>query len=102
MQDWDTAVDVVCRLRALGVAVAVDDFGTGYSSLSYLRRFETSTIKIDGEFVRGLADSPRHRALVRSVIAMAEQLDLHTVGEGVETVEQARALREDGCRYAQG
>ena len=102
VQDWDTAVDVVSRLRGLGVAVAVDDFGTGYSSLSYLRRFETSTIKVDQEFVHGLADGPRHRALVRSVVAMAEQLDLYTVGEGVETVEQARALCEEGCRYAQG
>jgi diguanylate cyclase (GGDEF)-like protein len=102
LEDWDTAVDVVRELRALGVGVAVDDFGTGYSSMRYLRRFETSTIKIDREFVEAVAHEPRTRALVASVIALGRDLDLITVAEGIETLEQLQVLRGLGCRLAQG
>ena len=102
LDDWDTAVEVVRELRALGVAVAVDDFGTGYSSLRYLRRFDTSTVKIDREFVQTVADEPRTRALVASVLDMARSLDLSTVAEGIETLDQLAVLRALGCRYAQG
>ena len=102
VDDWETAIDCVRRLRQVGVAVAVDDFGTGYSSLRYLRRFETSTLKIDKEFVQAIADEPRTRALVGSVLDMARALDLYTVAEGVETLDQLAALRAMGCRYAQG
>jgi diguanylate cyclase (GGDEF)-like protein len=102
LDDWDTAVEVVRELRALGVAVAVDDFGTGYSSLRYLRRFDTSTVKIDREFVQAVADEPRTRALVASVLDMARSLDLSTVAEGIETLDQLAVLRALGCRFAQG
>jgi diguanylate cyclase (GGDEF)-like protein len=102
LDDWDTAVDVVRRLRALGVGVAVDDFGTGYSSLRYLRRFDTSTVKVDREFVQAVADEPRTRALVASVLDMASSLDLYTVAEGIETLDQLQVLRTLGCRFAQG
>jgi diguanylate cyclase (GGDEF)-like protein len=102
LDDWDTAVEVVSELRSIGVAVAVDDFGTGYSSLRYLRRFDTSTVKIDKEFVQAAADEPRTRALVASVLEMARSLDLYTVAEGVETLHQLRVLRELGCQFAQG
>jgi EAL domain-containing protein (putative c-di-GMP-specific phosphodiesterase class I) len=102
LEDWDTAVDVVSELRELGVGVAVDDFGTGYSSMRYLRRFETSTLKIDREFVEVVADEPRTRALVASVIDLARALDLVTVAEGIETLDQLEVLRALGCRRAQG
>jgi diguanylate cyclase (GGDEF)-like protein len=102
MDDWETAVDVVRELRSIGVGVAVDDFGTGYSSLRYLRRFDTSTVKIDREFVAAVADEPRTRALVASVVDMARSLDLSSVAEGVETAAQLEVLRELGCRFAQG
>ena len=102
VEEWETAVDVVRELRQLGVAVAVDDFGTGYSSLRYLRRFDTSTVKVDREFVQAIADEPRTRALVASVLAMATALDLTTVAEGVETLDQLRILRGQGWQYAQG
>ncbi len=102
VDEWDSAVEVVRELRELGVAVAVDDFGTGYSSLRYLRRFDTSTVKVDREFVQGVADEPRTRALVASVLAMATALDLYTVAEGVETLDQLRVLRSQGWQYAQG
>ena len=102
MDDWATAVDVVRELRAMGVAVAVDDFGTGYSSLRYLRRFDTSTVKIDREFIQALPDEERTRALVASVLDMARALELYTVAEGIETLDQLQVLRALGCRFAQG
>jgi diguanylate cyclase (GGDEF)-like protein len=102
LDDWETAVDVIADLRGLGVGVAVDDFGTGYSSLRYLRRFDTSRVKVDREFVQSVADEPRTRALVASVIDMARTLDLDTVAEGIETLDQLAVLRALGCRYAQG
>jgi EAL domain-containing protein (putative c-di-GMP-specific phosphodiesterase class I) len=102
LDDWETAVDVIRDLRALGVRVAVDDFGTGYSSMRYLRRFDTTTLKIDREFVQSVADEPRTRALVASVIDMARSLELTTVAEGIETLDQLAVLRALGCKYAQG
>jgi EAL domain-containing protein (putative c-di-GMP-specific phosphodiesterase class I) len=102
LEDWDTAVLVVRELRALGVGVAVDDFGTGYSSMRYLRRFDTSTLKIDREFVEVVGEERRTRALVASVIELADSLGLTTVAEGVETLDQLQVLRSLGCRYAQG
>jgi EAL domain-containing protein (putative c-di-GMP-specific phosphodiesterase class I) len=102
LDDWATAVEVVTELRSIGVGVAVDDFGTGYSSLRYLRRFDTSTVKIDREFVQALPDEPRTRALVASVLEMARSLDLYTVAEGIETLDQLQVVRSLGCRFAQG
>ncbi|MDX6220389.1 MAG: hypothetical protein QOJ48_2070 [Frankiales bacterium] len=102
LDDWDTAVEVIRELRALGVEVAVDDFGTGYSSLRYLRRFDTSMVKIDREFVQAVADEPRTRALVASVLDMSRSLELSTVAEGIETLDQLAVLRALGCRFAQG
>jgi diguanylate cyclase (GGDEF)-like protein len=102
LDDWGTAVEVVQRLRSIGVGVAVDDFGTGYSSLRYLRRFDTSIVKIDREFVQAVVDEPRTRALVASVLEMARSLDLSSVAEGIETLDQLQVLRALGCRLAQG
>jgi diguanylate cyclase (GGDEF)-like protein len=102
LDDWATAVEVVRELREIGVAVAVDDFGTGWSSLRYLRRFDTTTVKIDREFVQAVPDEPRTRALVASVLEMARSLDLDTVAEGIETLDQLQVLRALGCRCAQG
>jgi diguanylate cyclase (GGDEF)-like protein len=102
LDDWESAVRVVQELRAVGIGVAVDDFGTGYSSLRYLRRFETSVVKIDREFVQAVADEPRTRALVASVLEMSGSLGLITVAEGIETLNQLQVLRGLGCRLAQG
>ena len=89
LDDWETAVQVIRELRALGVAVAVDDFGTGYSSLRYLRRFETSTVKVDREFVQAVADEPRTRALVAQRHGHgARRWTWLTVAEGIETLDQ--------------
>ncbi|MBO3761078.1 EAL domain-containing protein [Ciceribacter sp. L1K22] len=90
------------ELRALGLSFSLDDFGTGYSSLSYLRRLPVCELKIDRSFVAGAADDGRDAALLRSIIAMARDLDLSIVAEGVETQPQWTALKRFGCDVFQG
>jgi diguanylate cyclase (GGDEF)-like protein/PAS domain S-box-containing protein len=100
--DFETAVDVVADLRRGGVSVAVDDYGTGYSSLQYLHRFEADVVKIDRSFVANLVDSVHTQKIVRSVLHMAESLDLQSIAEGIETVEQLEQVRALGCQLGQG
>jgi diguanylate cyclase (GGDEF)-like protein len=88
-------------IRALGVRVAIDDFGTGYSSLSYLRHLPVDILKIDKAFVGGTS-AHQDRAFLRAILQLAETLGLTTVGEGVETDEQAAMLRAMSCGLAQG
>src|SRR5205085_446022 len=102
LADSSLAEQRLAELRALGIRVAVDDFGTGYSSLAYLRRFPVDVLKIDRSFVAPLSEGLRPAALVRSVIDLANALDMETVAEGVETAEQAAILDSLGCHVAQG
>jgi diguanylate cyclase (GGDEF)-like protein len=89
-------------LRDLGVRLSLDDFGIGYSSLSYLKHLPLSQLKIDKIFVRNMLSDPREAALVRTVIALARDLALELVAEGVETPEQREMLSELGCGLYQG
>lgn len=89
-------------LDDLGVSLALDDFGTGYSSLSYLRRFPVGRVKVDRSFVAGIPEDADDMAITAATIAMAHNLLLAVVAEGVETVEQAESLREIGCEELQG
>lgn len=89
-------------LRDSGVHIALDDFGTGYSSLGYLTRMPISHIKIDRCFVTGLIEGGESAAIVRAVLAMAHSLGMRVTAEGVETVEQARLLKEMACDCLQG
>jgi len=102
MQESDEMLAVLHRLRDLGVRIALDDFGTGYSSLNYLRSFPFDKIKIDRCFVSELADREDCQAIVRSVIALANELKMTTTAEGVEVREQLDALRRHGCNQVQG
>ncbi len=99
----DDGVTVRLReLKDLGVTLAVDDFGTGYSGLSYLRRFPIDVLKIDKTFIDGLGDSLEQGRLVKGIIELAHGVNLKTVAEGVETPDQAAALRELHSELGQG
>jgi EAL domain-containing protein (putative c-di-GMP-specific phosphodiesterase class I) len=89
-------------LRAVGLKLSLDDFGTGYSSLSYLKRFRFDVLKIDRSFVAGVPGNPDDVSLVKAILAMAKGLDLKVVAEGVESDDQLRFLRNQGCDLAQG
>ncbi|HQS99285.1 MAG TPA: EAL domain-containing protein [Thiobacillus sp.] len=102
MQDPDTSTAVLRDLAGLGSNVAVDDYGTGYSSLAYLRRLPLSALKIDRTFVSGMVDNAQDAIIVRSTIALAHNLGLGVIAEGVETAAAADALRSMGCDQAQG
>jgi EAL domain-containing protein (putative c-di-GMP-specific phosphodiesterase class I) len=101
----DHGVDTVAALDAIGtmgVQLAIDDFGTGYSSLSYLKRLPIDTVKIDQSFVADLPDDPGARAIVGSIIALAHNLGLEVIAEGVETEAQLAYLRQTACNRGQG
>ena len=102
LRDLSTLTDVYRELRDAGVRLAIDDFGTGYSSLVYLRDIPANFVKLDRLFVGGLVHDERDAAIVRSLIQLAHALGMGTVAEGVEEVEQAKALQRLGCDYFQG
>jgi diguanylate cyclase (GGDEF)-like protein/PAS domain S-box-containing protein len=102
MSDVTPAVDLLHRMKALGVNLSIDDFGTGYSSLSYLSRFPIDVLKIDRSFVADITDDANDAAIVTSIIALAHNLKLSVIAEGVETAEQLDYLRSQGCDEMQG
>jgi len=102
MHETLRAGQVLEEIDALGVQLTMDDFGTGYSSLSYLKRFPLDRIKIDKTFVRGVPADPDDVAIVQAIVAMAHQLRLKVVAEGVETAEQRAFLEDCGCDEIQG
>ncbi|WP_426210394.1 bifunctional diguanylate cyclase/phosphodiesterase [Massilia sp. TWP1-3-3] len=102
MSDVTTAVEVLHGMKSLGVNLSIDDFGTGYSSLSYLSRFPIDVLKIDRSFVSDIASDASDAAIVASIIALAHNLKLSVIAEGVETAEQLDYLRRHGCDEMQG
>ncbi|MGJ9419877.1 EAL domain-containing protein [Massilia sp. CMS3.1] len=102
MSDITPAVELLHRMKALGVNLSIDDFGTGYSSLSYLSRFPIDVLKIDRSFVADITRDANDEAIVTSIIALAHNLKLAVIAEGVETGEQLDYLRRHGCDEMQG
>jgi len=102
MNDTTQAVELLHSMKALGVSLSIDDFGTGYSSLSYLSRFPIDVLKIDRSFVADITRDANDAAIVASIIALAHNLKLDVIAEGVETAEQLAYLRRHGCDEMQG
>ena len=95
-------INVLARLKALGVQIALDDFGTGYSSLSYMRSFPFDKIKIDKSFISDMHYSRESLAIIRAITGMSSSLDIKITAEGVESLEQFEQLKKEGCTLFQG
>jgi diguanylate cyclase (GGDEF)-like protein/PAS domain S-box-containing protein len=102
MERAPSILDILHRLREIGVHLAIDDFGTGYSSLHYLKRFSVDALKVDRSFVKDLGSNPDDSAIVEAVVSLAHSLGLSAIAEGVETKKQLSQLRRLGCDLAQG
>jgi diguanylate cyclase (GGDEF)-like protein len=102
MEGAETTIEILTKLKTLGVELAIDDFGTGFSSLSYLKRFPVDLLKIDKSFVDGLGTDGPDGAIVEAIIALGHALGLKVIAEGVETPEQVELLRQLGSELGQG
>ncbi len=102
MRDVEASLATLQRLRDMGVRISIDDFGTGYSSLLYLKRLPASELKIDRGFISDLTADSEDAAIVSSIIALGETLNLNIVAEGVETGDQQALLTKLGCDSLQG
>ncbi|NJL46503.1 MAG: EAL domain-containing protein [Leptolyngbyaceae cyanobacterium SM2_5_2] len=102
MGDVEAAIDLMLKLKSLDLTLAIDDFGTGYSSLSYLHRFPMDALKVDKSFVGRLEKSYEDRAIIHTILTLGQKLGLDVIAEGVETLEQVKLLRQEGCDYGQG
>ena len=100
--DEDTLKNTINRLHENGFAIWLDDFGSGYSSFNVLKDYEFDVLKLDMKFLTGFGENAKSRSLIRSVIAMADQIGMKTLCEGVETLEQAGFLEEASCGRLQG
>ncbi|TQV77276.1 bifunctional diguanylate cyclase/phosphodiesterase [Aliikangiella marina] len=97
-----SVIKLLQKIRELGVLVAIDDFGSGYSSLSYLKKLPVDVLKIDRSFITELPGDTESKAIIQSILQLAEALDLKVVAEGVETEQQFRFLLDYHCHYIQG
>lgn len=97
-----TTLEKLNELSKSGISLAIDDFGTGYSSLAYLKHLPVNQLKIDRAFVKGLPENEADRAIIESTLALCRGLKMSVVAEGVESIEQANYLRQEGCDYLQG
>jgi len=102
MENLDSTVKTMEKLRATGFHIHIDDFGTGYSSLSYLHRFPVTALKIDRTFISKLSASGDNREIIMSIVSLAKNLNLNVIAEGVELSHQLSNIREMNCGYGQG
>jgi diguanylate cyclase (GGDEF)-like protein/PAS domain S-box-containing protein len=102
MENAESATTMLAQLQGLGIQLSMDDFGTGYSSLNYLHRFPIDTLKVDRSFINKLDYDAEQLAIVRTIMALAWNLGIEVVAEGVETAKQIAQLKALQCEYAQG
>ena len=102
LENIEDTIATMNALKEIGVQFSLDDFGTGYSSLQYLKRLPLDQLKIDQSFVRDIGTDSSDKAIVRTIIAMAQSLNLDVIAEGVETEEQRQFLLDNGCTHYQG
>jgi diguanylate cyclase (GGDEF)-like protein/PAS domain S-box-containing protein len=100
MENIESVVSILQRLKAIGAQLAIDDFGTGYSSLSYLHRFPLDSLKVDRSFVSRMGDDSWE--IVRAIVGLAHSMRLNVIAEGVNAPEQVEQLKALGCQFAQG
>lgn len=102
MQDPEASIQVMDKLKSIGIRIAIDDFGTGYSSLAYLKRIPADIIKIDRSFVNGIHNDQDDLAIVRTILALGSSLEKRCLAEGIETAENFEILNRLGCHFGQG
>lgn len=102
MYNLNETLRILTELNLIGVSIAIYDFGTGHSSFLYLKKFPIKTLKIDKSFIMDMVTDNNDRVIAQTIILMANSLNLLTVAEGVETLEQADLLKEMGCNQLQG
>jgi len=102
LENTQSSIDKLRKLKDLGIEILLDDFGTGYSSLTYLKRFPIATLKIDRAFVKDIPSDKEDQGIVMTIIELARLLSVKSLAEGIESEEQLIFLREIGCQYGQG
>ena len=102
MENADHTINVLNRLKQLGVKLSIDDFGTGYSSLSILHRLPFDSLKIDRSFVYAVGENGENSEILQTIIALAKNLKMRVIAEGIETETQLHLLQNLGCDYGQG
>ncbi|WP_229817378.1 sensor domain-containing phosphodiesterase [Thalassotalea profundi] len=102
LENTEVVLENMTRLKALGIRILLDDFGTGYSSLSYLHRFPIDVLKIDRSFINNVHEHGNHQAIIKTIVDLATNLQMSTVGEGIENLADAQLLEKMDCVYGQG
>ena len=102
MKETEYIIESLKQLKELGVKIAIDDFGTEYSSLNYIKQLPVDKIKIDISFIRGININHKDEAIINVIIALAKNLELKVIAEGVETKDQLDYLRGQMCDEIQG
>jgi EAL domain-containing protein (putative c-di-GMP-specific phosphodiesterase class I) len=102
VNDVNDIISKMTALKAAGIRISLDDFGTGYSSLTYLKKLPLDQLKVDQSFVREMLSSSQDEAIVRTVVSLAQHMELEVIAEGVETEEQRQFLQSIGCFSIQG